>query len=253
MTFFQNRLIPQVNWTDTNTWGMWSQANAEILADGVVDFEIYDHAMAPTTGQASCRWSCVDRNEYIVPFKTTSPLFPNIKKDRRARVLLEDPDAPGTYKCVYFGLLATVEPSSEKERPAMVSVTLDSPIKKLMEKTVEVEQQPIGTRASACMSILLTQMELINTPFAEVSPFVREVALPTPWGGGKLQVGRAWSELLALSGSILTVEPQLATAQGEPDWILKVKQPTASAPVATWTAAAGKIHPGSGVTFGSKF
>jgi hypothetical protein len=249
--------IVQVNWLDTNDWPMWEQTYANVMASTLHDIDFTTQGMAPAIGRDTCKITCEDPARIIVPEKASSVLFPYVVPEVRVRVLSRDPNNMSNIAAEFFGMISEYSPTPTKELPRMVSIIVESPIRKLLGKSFELPRFNAGTAVlnpddpgASPLGALLAAAEILNTPFVQLDTPTRMVGIPVGWGGGKSNFGQALAELLALTHSVMILEPQYAVANGDPDWVLHWKQPTPASFSTTWTVH--DIGGGSTVTFGDE-
>ena len=255
MTLPTGPIAVQCNWSDTNAWNMWDQANANYLGDCPHELRLMRQAGRPSLGEDTLTLVVEDAAWWVVPGKADSPLYPHVQLGRRVRVLEQVPWPTGTWTAQFFGYLTEIEPIDRKGERATVRLVAESPLRVLARQPVTLPALPAGNAIYQAATPDGTALyELLRA--AGVSPLYQDIAdafyggLTADWDGRETTVGEALAQLAQLSGAVYACEPQYATASGQPDWLLSWRKPgPADAAAFTWSAPAGDIEGGSQVTF----
>lgn len=239
----------QVNWTDAQGVAAWEQTNANILSDCVQEVVITRSLCLAGIEEDTCRLVCTDPDWDLVMGRVASVLYPNVVPGRRVRILEQDASAPGTWYAKFFGYITEIEPTPTDERPATVTLLLESPLHRLADQVVTLPELAAGLGVAQAIAALLTAAP-IHPTFYQLDAFYRNTALPAAWGGGEATFGQALAELLLLAQAVAAVEPQYAVAASDPDYILRIWQATTT-PTQTWSyaPASGDIEMGSTVVY----
>ncbi len=235
----------QVNWTDTNTWPMWEQANANYLAQGPLSIDIDRWSFRGTLRGGTCQLTVHDPDEAIRLGKASSPLSPNVQLGRRLRVLAQS--SPGVWQPWFFGYLSDIRPDPTDPAPPRTTLTADSPLTVLAPQEITL---PVSTGAvvydaddpdHSALVLLMQQVGLWGTAFVDFDD-VGAVALPDDWAGATRTFAEWLSALCTAAGCLMSDEPQYATSAGAVDWTLRWYRPgPTAAPTFHWSAPDGDL------------
>lgn len=251
-------IVAQANWSGTNTWPMWDQANANILTDCLQDVQYTRSLANPTITEETCELLCTDEDWLLVQGAalqrdgSANPLYPYVAPGVRVRVLEQTALGSGVWIPHFFGYISEIRPTPDDAHPPTVTVRLESPLKRLANRSVTLpalDPADAGVHALGALEVLMSSAGLVS-PFVDISsPTLTGVPLPRLWGGGRARFGQTLTELLTLLSAVAMVEPRYATVSGAPDWVLTVWRPEGAATL-TWDATDGDIEGGSSVTWG---
>lgn len=206
------------------------------------------HPWRPNITQDTCTVKFSDRTGAMWPGKTTSLLYPNVTRDRPARVLAL---WEGVYYPQFYGTVRDIVPPTQFGTYEG-SIVIESPLRFLASQPVT----PTGMSSPLVLTALddLLAQAGLTSDFIDITTTGITASYPGAWGGSATTFGVALRELILAGDLVVSCEPQLRLTAPDPDyqltiWHTSLYLGSGSPPYATWSAAAGDLNGPQDVTY----
>ncbi len=227
----------------------YSSGGTEIACLRGVDFTRRAfHPWRPSIAADTCTVRFKDTTGAMWPGKTTSLLYPNVERDRPARVLAQ---YAGVWYPQFYGTLREIVPPTQFGQ-AEGSVVIESPLRALASLAVTPTAMSSPTVLDA-LADLLTVAGLAAANIDQDDTGIT-ASWAGAWGGSETTFGAALRELILAGDLVVSCEPFLRLATAEPDYQLTIWHTSkylaaASSPYVTWIATDGDLNGPQDVTY----
>lgn len=258
----------QVNWTDAD-WtagNPWDQDHANILTINLKSFTINHNSFRGTLREDSLRVTCYDPGFDLRVGKPSSILAPNVKRNRRIRVLRNK--GGGDWQPLFFGYIRDYQPDATDPVPPESTITADSPLVILNKRGITLPavtgvggggaalpanppvNPPGSNPGESVLPTIIDATGLWGSAMADVSTAPSTRTVEGVRDAYDTTVGLALAEALTVAQSIACIDPKYGLTAEDASFVLRVyNNAVAPVPVFHWSAPSNQLEPSPSIVY----